>query len=538
MYAIYARKSRLPEDYKTKSIEDQINEGLRFLEDGEEYKVYEDSGVSGGLPVIKRPALRELVKDIKKKNSSINKVFFLNQSRMERNPRTYDFLTALFTEYNIDVYQSTGKIVNSPQQRVLGGIMSYFNEFYLEELKERWDIRHKTLLKEGKVLGVIPYGYKRREDGMLVIDEEKEQIVKDIFKWSLEGKGFQTIADKLNSKEIVPNKQRKASKDKNIIWQPNHVNTIIKNTIYYGKRTRGGVDYEAPAIFEQSYWQKVNDNLQNNKVKSKKRKPKEGEVLNQYLLNDLMKCGKCGMNYYGVKNPANRMNAYVCSSKRRNVSRPEQRNCGNRSVNIDAIESLIWWEFFLNGKFQELVVEYMTSGKNAEAREELEQEIKGFDKLIADQDRQFKNLVNQIKTGSAFASALEDEAQKIQAEKERLQGAQYERKNKLERLNFDLSGLEKAKKQGIDFEAKKATLKEYIDKIEVLYKEPHYFIRIHFKIEGLKPRIWGVYKRYYLDNCFNTLKKNNQLENYMAVSIDSYELLLLRQPAIYLPEWG
>lgn len=534
MYAIYARKSRLKEDVKTKSIEDQINEGLRFLEDGEEYKVYEDSGVSGGKPVEERPALSELVADIERKGSKITKVFFLDQSRMERNPNTFAFLTSLFEKHKIEVYQQSGKVEDSEEIKMLRGVMSYANKYYLDSTRKRWRTRHEYLLNQGKALGHIPYGYKRDNDGFLIPDEEKAKHVLNIFQWSLEGLGFQRIADRMNSLGIEPNKNRHKSKNKRIIWQHDHVNSILKNTIYYGERRRYGNVYEAPAIMEREYWGKVNDNIKKNRTRSKVSKEK-----NQYLLNDLVKCGKCGMNYYGVKNAKNRMNAYQCSSKRRNVARPEQHNCGNRSINIDALDSLIWMEFFGNGEFEKSLKEHTEKGKNAEHRKGLETQLVNYDKLIKAEDKKLNNLVTQIMEGSVLSDKLEAKAVSVQSVIDRYKKEQSKVKENLRSLEVDLTKLNEAKGKKIDFETKRAVIKQYIARIEILYKEPNYFVRIWFAVDGMEDKVYGLHRNYYVAKSYNTLHRSGELVHYYTLNLGLGEgLMLLKGAKNYVEEWN
>jgi DNA invertase Pin-like site-specific DNA recombinase len=86
MLGIYCRISRLKEDEKDRSIEDQQKTGIEFAKKSNlAYKIYVDEGISGTKPVSERPALSNLLDDIAE--GLIKSVFVYDQSRLERNPQ-------------------------------------------------------------------------------------------------------------------------------------------------------------------------------------------------------------------------------------------------------------------------------------------------------------------------------------------------------------------------------------------------------------------------------------------------------------------
>ena len=134
---------------------------------------------------------------------------------------------------------------------------------------------------------------------------------------------------------------------KNKLFRAKTIQGIIKNPIYKGERNYSNQTYDSPIIIEPNLWQKVNDNLVNNRNNSGKK------VEHKYLLKGILKCGKCGRNYYGRSRVTLKDNYYLCSSKRH-----RELNCGNRSINIPFIENLIWGNFFGSGQFKVLLNDY------------------------------------------------------------------------------------------------------------------------------------------------------------------------------------
>src|SRR5690606_4183675 len=117
------------------------------------------------------------------------------------------------------------------------------------------------------------------------------------------------------------------------------------------------------SILTPEYWQKVNDNLKNNRSNTGKK------VDHKYLLKGLLRCAKCGKNYYGrsktndpkgyvlreSKSGRKRIdyNVYMCASKRYSHT-----NCGSKSLRLIELDALIWGVFFKEKLLLKKVKEY------------------------------------------------------------------------------------------------------------------------------------------------------------------------------------
>ncbi|MBK5192478.1 MAG: recombinase family protein [Flavobacteriaceae bacterium] len=111
MLGIYCRISGKKEEGKDVSIGIQSEKGKVLAKGlGMEHKIYKDEAVSGTLPIDKRPAFRQLVKDIEAK--LISKVFVYDNSRLERNTEVRFKVLGLFTAYNIDPQLDHLELVN------------------------------------------------------------------------------------------------------------------------------------------------------------------------------------------------------------------------------------------------------------------------------------------------------------------------------------------------------------------------------------------------------------------------------------------
>ncbi len=119
------------------------------------------------------------------------------------------------------------------------------------------------------------YGYRKDPDnkGHLLVDPEAAEVVRQIFRWSLEGHGKQSIARMLNDLGVVNPTRYKAEQgwDSNHfckqdfgLWNKNTVWRILRNEIYTGVMVQGRTkraSYKSKAIIvmPRDRWFRVED---------------------------------------------------------------------------------------------------------------------------------------------------------------------------------------------------------------------------------------------------------------------------------------
>lgn len=88
-----------------------------------------------------------------------------------------------------------------------------------------WGLRRRAEDGTSDLYSRVCYGYKKDKHGMLIIDEDQAQVVRDIFDWYLKGLSIGGIIDKLAEKKIKTSKGKERlnlhSHEKNIqvMWQ-------------------------------------------------------------------------------------------------------------------------------------------------------------------------------------------------------------------------------------------------------------------------------------------------------------------------------
>ena len=364
MIGIYCRVSRDEGNEPNRSIRNQKDFGIQLAKkEGMPYQVYSDENVSGAGKLENRPQFSIMLDDIVA--GKIKAVFATEQDRLERNPQMRFMFLETLKNHGVDLYLS-GEIqdLGNLEDEFLGGIKSLMNNYYVKITSKKIKNVLKNNASKGIVHGIMPYGYCRDKNKIMIIDEEEKIIVEQIYAMSLRGIGTIKIAQILTDKGVltrynkmkhggtisIKNKYTKKITKKNksdIKWSGKTIQDIIKNKVYIGIRTFSGEKYECPAIFEEWYWKKVNDNLKKNRNNSGK------SVAHKYMLKGVIECGGCGRNMYGRTRTNKKDNFYTCSGKRY-----KYLDCGTRSINIDALEDFVWSMFFVDGELLKMLTEY------------------------------------------------------------------------------------------------------------------------------------------------------------------------------------
>jgi hypothetical protein len=413
--------------------------------------------------------------------------------------------------------------------------MSVINNFYTKITSKKIKSVLKRNAQEGRRFAILPYGYSADNDNMLIVNEVESLVIKRIFELSLDGVGTNKIAELLNA-DKVPTRyngmsgtistkdkydQRITTREKSSVkWSGNSIRGILNNTIYKGLRKWGKEYYSAPAIFEDNYWNKVNDNLKNNRNNS-------GKVVDHlYLLKGLIRCGKCGRNYYGRTRVSKKDNYYMCSSKR-----IKHENCGNRSINIDVLDKLIWTMFKGEDKFAVLIQEYFKNNSSDEIKLELKSKISSLEKNIKQLEKDKERLLDLILIGAIESADVKSRMDKIRSEKLDLEKQLYNLEEQLfsiDGFNFQLDSILNELKlpYNVAFEDKKVLLKKYLKNITIYFDNiDTYFIEIEFNLLGMNSVVYVVRNNYKIAHTTIDTGVKNILFNFIILD-ENLELTL------------
>jgi len=375
--AIYARVST---NNGTQDYQRQINDLKRLiLSHGyseEQIEIFAER-ISGYKKNTERPELIKMLTLIKGNTNYFEMIYCTEISRLGRNPsetrKTIDELSDLGVSIFI---QSLGRATldkDGKRDGIMNIILQVLLEFANSESEQMKNRSKSGLLnsaKSGKAGGSkhLPYGYRKDENKMLVVDEEEAVIVQEIFNLYLQGNGVKVINGILNARNI-PTRYNKAyagqtinfniakEADK-IRWSDKTVLDILMNTLYKGQRRFKNEIIPAPRI--------VSDEVFDECERIRKTKTHRNNLTTYtYLLKDIIECGCCGRNYYGKYKPVDKGDkVYVCSS-----SLVTGKRCENKGINIMLLETALFNELVSS----DTVLNYLSNTQDI--RKEVEKDI-------------------------------------------------------------------------------------------------------------------------------------------------------------------
>lgn len=343
--ALYTRVST-EEQAQRQSIETQL-ERLRDYCRLKEYAVvkeYKDNGVSGAVPLEKRPAGGELLREAA--GGSFDAVVVYKLDRVGRTLINVVDAHDRLSQVGVALESATEPMdTTNPAGKFVFHMFASFAQLERENIRERTQHGIQRAYRSGVQVGRIPYGYDITEDGRWVVVEEEAAVMRRVYTQVAEGTPVDRIVRMLNE-EGVPapgvrykGQQRRPGK----VWYQGTLATMLKKSTYRGVhvvRVSGGksIRREVPAIVDDILWETAQ-----RAMKESRHQPRGGKN-RVYLLTGLMTCRVCGRNYVGTSSRVRGKLAayYRC---RGSVEPDYLRRYPSRHAPLlpaDEVESLVW----------------------------------------------------------------------------------------------------------------------------------------------------------------------------------------------------
>ena len=367
---LYLRLSREDGDKEeSNSISGQrdlIRDYMRKHPELREYAVRVDDGFSGSS--FDRPAFKEMMADIRAGRT--NCVIVKDLSRFGRNyldageyiEKIFPFLGVRFIAIN-DNFDSARE--RSSSDNLMIPFKNLINEAYCRDISVKIRTQLEIKRKRGEFLGSFAsYGYMKSagNKNQLVIDEYAADVVRDIFKWKLEGASPAAIADRLNQAGILSPMEYKKSLgmkyatsfkgNAQALWSAASIIRLLKNPLYIGVLTQGkettpsykvhkrvSRDTEEWAVVQNSHEAIVSkadyDKVQS--VLAMDTRTCKGDAVVQ-VFSGMVFCGDCGASMIRKTVPSGgkKYIYYVCSENKAN-----KKVCSSHSIRDTELESIV-----------------------------------------------------------------------------------------------------------------------------------------------------------------------------------------------------
>ncbi len=284
--AIYLRLSKEDDDLscssgaksESNSISNQrklIYDFMKLHPELELYDEYKDDGKSGSN--FDRAEFQRMMKDIEA--GKVNCVIVKDQSRFGRDyidvgkykEKIFPKLGVRF----ITINEGYDSLSATSSDDLAFTINSFVYDFYIRDISTKIRTNLTAKKQNGEYAGAfVAYGYVKdsNDKSKLVVDQFAADVVRDIFRWKIEGLSPQNIAVRLNELGIPSPAEYKKLSGSNYktsfqtsskaVWSHVSVRRILKNEIYLGvmiqgKRTTPNYKTKTVVTKAESEWLRV-----------------------------------------------------------------------------------------------------------------------------------------------------------------------------------------------------------------------------------------------------------------------------------------
>ena len=480
-----------------------------------------DDGISG--VTMDRPGFNDMMEQLAAGKAAA--VFVKDLSRLGRNYIEVGRLTEeFFPEHDIRLVAVSDNIDTAEGENELAPIRNLFNEWYARDISKKRRISNKIKGNAGEPMGPPPYGYKKDPDDpkRWIVDEEAAQVVRRVFRMTLDGYGTEQIATIFSEEKILTpiaywrekgvNRPGKSKLRGPYMWNSSTITHILSLQEYcgdilnfktysksYKNKKRLANDRENWVIFQDVHEpiieRAVFEQVQQKRGKIRKRRTHEGE---RNMFSGLLVCADCGHNLHFHFNQGNPDIKYFnCSNYKGN-----RGTCtSTHYVRVDFLEQVVLGEIRRLTKFasqfeDEFVKAVIGHSQQTEAidRKLKEKELKSLQARDEELDGLFERIYEDNVSGKlsddrfARMSRRYEEEQKELAEKIKALRAEIDKQNSQSMTTDMFISLVRKYTR-----ARKLTprmLNELIEKIEVFNAEKvdgvwEQRLRIHYNCVGV-----------------------------------------------------
>ena len=401
--AIYARYSSNSQN--DASIEQQMAECTAFAQQNglNVVATFEDRAISGRSD--KRPGFQKMIRAAERHEFQV--LLTYKSNRIARN--MYDALRyeTRLEDAGVKVVYCKENFGDNAAGRMMLRMMMSINEFYSDNMAE--DIRRGLMdsASQCKVVGPIPYGYKKGEDGKFAIDEELGPIVQEIFNRVLNDEPYADIARDLNDRGYRTQHGKPFGKST--------FKAILQNERYTGVYTYGDIRIEGgmPQLVDKEVFDAVN-HIAKHRNTMHSRKRENGE----YLLTGKLYCGKCLGPMTGISGRGRwgtDFFYYSCTTKRL------QKTCDKKNVRRDWIEEEVT-RTVLECVLDDDTVEWIADTAMQMSQEMKEQSQLGYyESRLKEIKKQIANILRAVEMG-IISDEFKDRLTELKLEQQELDG--------------------------------------------------------------------------------------------------------------------
>ena len=456
--ALYERLSR---DDEMQGESNSIKNQKEYLEDFagrngfRNIRHFTDDGVSG--TTFEREGFQKMIAEVEAGN--VGTVIVKDMSRFGRNYLKVGFYTEmLFPEKGVRFIAINNGVDSETQgENDFTPFLNIMNEWYAKDTSKKIRTMFKAKMQEGKrVSPSVPYGYIRDPEDRqhLIVDGEAAEVVRRIYRMTVEGHGKRDIARALTADRVLipsayaaehcPENNHSHGYANPYEWSCTAISYILEKQEYMGHtvlgktvadnfktKKRRKAKPEELMVFRNTHEAIIDEETWNNAQRLKRtvrREVKNGTYKNR--LTGLLYCADCGAKLsYRSPNSQHRQdgktydadNCFCCSSYR-----GLHRDCTMHYIKVSVVEELIKKAIHTVSSFAIENEEEFIRRLEALSDFQAETAVKENKKALSTAERRVKELdelIRKLYEGNASGKIPDKHFERLLAEYDSEQGA-------------------------------------------------------------------------------------------------------------------
>ena len=475
------------------------------------YKVYRDDGWSGVN--FDRPGFQEMMQAVY--DGKADCIIVKDLSRLGRNhTETGKYISRIFPALGVRFIAVNDSIdtlkANEDFDNIIIPFKDLLNDSYSRDLSVKIRSANQVLRKQGRYFGRGLYGYRLDPEhkGKLIIDEEAAAIVRQVFRWTIDGMGPSAIARKLNELKVPSPAEYKRLKaegkpavSETPGWYPVAIYRMLRNEMYTGVLEQGKyttpnhkVKKKVPRPSDEVYrFENAFEPIISKSQFQLVQRLTEMDVLTapgeDYVrpLCGFVTCGECGgsMIRFTTHSKGKKYLYYICSDHRFDSS-----ICSYNAINADRLEEMVLEAVNVQLAMLLEVDEYLKTAEEIPFQEETIERYQLMIAKVVEQKKRGRRRIEECRKDYEDGILSEEEFRSLKSEYEKtVREAEHAAARLEEEKNAALSGklidthwAEEFRRKGRLDRLSRLAVVALIDRVTV-HDKNHITIRFRFEDE-------------------------------------------------------
>lgn len=315
---IYARYSDGPRQ-TDQSIEGQVADCRAYAADHDIdiIGVYADRHISG-TSTVGRDEFQRMMHDADRKRFDC--VITWKIDRFGRNREDIAVNKMKLRKAGIQLMYAKESVPDGPEGILLESLLEGLAEYYSADLRQKILRGIRESAKKGHVTGgTLPIGYMRDSDHHVVIDPEKAEAVREVFRLYIAGASMKDLQNVLAAHGVLTNNGLPV---KSIVYR------MLRNRHYLGRFEIQGVEIPVEPIIDAETFAAASKRF---RIRNQNA---AGRATTEYALSCKCHCEKCGRLLNGMSGRGKMGTVYY-------YYRCPNKNCDLKSIPKDALDDAV-----------------------------------------------------------------------------------------------------------------------------------------------------------------------------------------------------